>query len=462
MTENNTDNELMVRKPPQNIESEQSLLGALLLNNTALDSIVDIVKEHDFYRRDHRTIYGAIVKIIQKGDPADVVTVHDYLKNQGQAEDCGGLVYLNELMSNSPSAANIKSYARIVHEKSILRSLISIGDEMITMSLNPEGRDVDEILAHSERAVMAINEHNSEGKRGFRKLDNILSEVTNKLADLFSDQSGTEVTGVKTYYPNMDRVLSGLQRGDLIIVAGRPSMGKTTLAVNIAENVVFRSELPVAIFSMEMGADQLVNRIVSSQGRINAQRLRTGRLSDDEWQAFSETVQRIEEKPLYIDDSSNLTITDLCSRARRLVTKVGPLGLIVVDYIQLMRGLSTKGGDNRNSELSEISRGLKALAKELNCPVICLSQLNRSVDSRDNKRPLMSDLRESGAIEQDADVIMFIYREWVYNKEQDPKRAEVIVRKQRNGPVGTLLMSFTGENTRFETAVGEVGYMKEE
>ena len=309
----------------------------------------------------------------------------------------------------------------------------------------------------AERIVLAINERNSRGQRGFQPMATLVREVSEKIIDLYQNQQGSEVTGVPTGYPNLDRELAGLQRGDLIIIAGRPSMGKTSFAINIAENVGVRQELPVAVFSLEMGGDQLAQRLISSVANIDAQKLRKAQLEDEEWNAFSKAVHRLENKPIYIDDTPALMISELSSRARRLVNQTGPLGLIVVDYIQLMTGRA--GVDNRSTELSEISRGLKALAKELHCPVIVLSQLNRSLEQRADKRPIMSDLRESGAIEQDADVIMFIYREVVYNKDTPDKNlAEIIIAKQRNGPIGTLRMVFRGGNTRFEPWAGDVGY----
>lgn len=444
-----------IRRPPESVRSEQSLLGALLLDARALDSITDVVKAEDFYRNDHRLIFEHIQKLVGQNKPVDVITLSEELKNCNLEEVTGGLSYLNELAVNATSTANIRRYAQIVREKSVLRQMIEIGDRMITNAVNPEGRELDELLSEAERDVLGINEQNSQGKRGFRSFNTLMTEVTSRLVELYQN-TGQDVTGVKTHYPNMDYVLAGLQKGDLIIVAGRPSMGKTTLAINIAENIAFRSDLPVAIFSMEMGAEQIAQRVICSQARIDAQEMRKGKLDDAQWQKFGQVVQALEKKSFWVDDTPSLRINDLASRARRLVTQTGPLALIVVDYIQLMQGRSS--AENRSTELSEISRGLKALAKELDCPVICLSQLNRSVDSRPDKRPMMSDLRESGAIEQDADVIMFIYRDWVYNKEADPSQAEVIVAKQRNGPIGTLRFVFKGGLTRFESFEGDRGY----
>ena len=446
-----------VRRPPQSINSEQSILGGLMIDNNALDSIIDLVQPDDFYRRDHRIIFEQISSMIQRGRPADVLTVSEALKDAGQENEAGGLAYLNELVNNTPSAANIRRYAEIVHDKSVLRQLITAGDRMVTNALAPEGRDTTQILDEAEREVLAINERNSRGQRGFQPMATLIREVSERIIDIYTNMKGSDVTGVPTGYPNLDKELSGMQRGDLIIIAGRPSMGKTSFAINIAENVGVRQELPVAVFSLEMGGDQLAQRLISSVANIDAQKLRKAQLSDEEWTAFSKAVHRLENKPIYIDDTPALMISELASRALRLMNQTGPLGLIVVDYIQLMTGRA--GSDNRSTELSEISRGLKALAKELHCPIIVLSQLNRSLEQRADRRPIMSDLRESGAIEQDADVIMFIYREVVYNKDTPDKNlAEIIIGKQRNGPIGTLRMVFRGGNTRFEPWAGDVGY----
>lgn len=369
-----------VRRPPQSVPSEQSILGGLMIDNSALDSIVDLVQPDDFYRRDHRLIYEEIMNMIQKGQPADVLTVIEALRNKGLDNDVGGFVYLNELVSNTPSAANIRRYAEIVHEKSVLRQLITAGDKIVTSALSPDGRDTPEILDEAEREVLAINERNARGKRGFQPMTKLVRDVSDRIVELFSNQQGSDVTGVATGYPNLDRELAGLQRGDLIIVAGRPSMGKTSLAINIAENVGVVQGLPVAVFSLEMGADQLAQRLISSVGNLDAQRLRKAQLTDEEWGKFTAAVQKLEEKPIYIDDTPSPMISELASRARRLMSQTGPLGLIVVDYIQLIPGRS--GSDNRSTELSEISRGLKSLAKELHCPVVALSQLNRSLEDR--------------------------------------------------------------------------------
>lgn len=448
-----------IRRPPQSVKTEQAILGGLLVNNSALDSILDLLHRDDFCRRDHRIIYETIKKIIQQGRPADCLTVFDAIKNEGYENEVGGFNYLTELSANFSSAVNIRRYAEIVHDKATLRQLIVAGDNMVTAALSEDGRSTEEILDRAEREVLAINERNSRGRRGFQSMNVLVREVTSKIIEIHQSheegKSVSDVTGVATGYPNLDKVTAGLQRGDMIILAARPSMGKTALALNIAEYVGIRCRQPVAIFSMEMGADQLCQRLLASIGRLDSQRLRKGTLTDDEWDKFMAASSLMDGKPIFIDDTGSLTVSDLSSRARRLANSLQkPLGLIVVDYIQMMSGK----GDNRVTILSEISRGLKALAKELHCPIIVLSQLSRAVETRTDHRPMMSDLRESGAIEQDADVIMFIYREARYNPNTENKNAaELIIAKQRNGPVGTLRMNFYGELTRFEAAADE-GY----
>ena len=443
--------------PPKDLRAEQSLLGALLMDARALDSVNDLIGAEDFYRNDHRIIFEGIQSLADKNLAADVISLSDVLKGRGQLEAIGGFQYLNELAVNTTSTANIRQYARIIRKNSMFRRMISVADKMKQNALFPQGKSLDDIVEEAEKDVFALTEGASKGRRGFRLFRDVAGDVASRLIDLSRNEQ--TFSGVATHYPNMDNVLAGLQRGDLIIVAGRPSMGKTTLAINIAENVSFRSDLPVAIFSMEMGADQIVQRIISSQARIDAQVLRRGKLEREHWEGFAKAIQRLDNKEFWIDDTPSLRINDLAGRARRLAAQTGGLSLIVVDYIQLMQGRGRS--ENRSTELSEISRGLKALAKELNCPVICLSQLNRGVDARPDKRPMMSDLRESGAIEQDADVIMFIYRDWVYNKESDPAAAEVIVAKQRNGAIGTLRFVFKGGLTRFESWAGDTGYHEE-
>jgi len=438
-----------LRVPPHSIEAEQAVLGGLLLDNTAFDRIADLLREEDFYRYDHRLIWQQIGRLIERSQPADVVTVYEALKNAGKADDAGGLVYLNALAQEMPSAANIRRYAEIVRDRAVLRRLISTADEISTSALNPAGKDTRQLLDEAESKVFQISEDGARGQTGFQPLPDLLGKVVERIDELYNQNNPNDVTGVPTGYVDLDRMTSGLQPGDLIIVAGRPSMGKTALALNVAEHVAVDQGLPVAVFSMEMGATQLAMRLVCSVGRLDQQRLRTGRLVDDDWPRLTSAIQKMQDAQLFIDETPALNALELRARARRLSRQCGRLGLIVVDYLQLMSATST--GENRATEISEISRSLKALAKELDCPVIALSQLNRSLEQRPNKRPVMSDLRESGAIEQDADVIVFIYRDEVYNPDSTDKGlAEIIIGKQRNGPIGTVRLTFVGQYTKFE------------
>jgi replicative DNA helicase len=450
-----------LRVPPHSIEAEQSVLGGLLLDNLAWDRVADLVTESDFYRYEHRQIYAAISAMVGGGKPADVVTVHEHLQSLGRADDCGGQVYLNALAQSVPSAANIRRYAEIVRERAVLRKLIGASDEIATQAFNPQGRPVSQILDEAESRIFQIGEEGSRNKQGFIGIDKLVVELIDRVTELH-ENGAEEVTGVRTGFYDLDRYTAGLQKGDLIVLAARPSMGKTALALNIAEHVAVREELPVLVFSMEMGASQLALRMVGSLGRIDQQHLRTGALRDDEWTRLTEAVDQLGKVSMFIDETAALNPAELRARARRMARQFGgTLGLIVVDYLQLMSG-SAGSDENRATELGEISRGLKALAKELQCPVMALSQLNRSVETRNDKRPLMSDLRESGAIEQDADVIMFIYRDDYYNKmdgptpSKEPGVAEVIISKQRNGPVGTVKLTFLKPLTRFDNlAAGE-------
>ena len=591
-----------LRVPPHSIEAEQAVLGGLLLDNTAFDRVADVVREEDFYRHDHRLIWRQISRLIERAQPADVVTVYEALQTAGKAEEAGGLAYLNSLAQETPSAANIRRYGEIVRDRSILRKLISTSDEISTSALNPQGKDTRQLLDEAESKVFQISEDGARGQAGFQPLPDLLGKVVQRIDELYNLNNPNDVTGVPTGYVDLDRMTSGLQPGDLVIVAGRPAMGKTSLALNIAEHVAVDQGLPVAVFSMEMGATQLAMRMVCSVGRLDQQRLRTGRLLDDDWPRLTSAIQKMQDAQLFIDETPALNALELRARARRLSRQCGKLGLIVVDYLQLMSATST--GENRATEISEISRALKALAKELDCPVIALSQLNRSLEQRPNKRPVMSDLREcvtgdtlvtlgdgrripiaslvgtepevlamdasqkivaarsdrvwpvgrraivrlslasgrvlratsehrvftdkgwqrlsrigtedrvamarsaladskgllddetlrtwaqsdlfwdrvvaiepdgdeevfdltvpgpaswladgivshnSGAIEQDADVIVFIYRDEVYNPDSADKGvAEVIVGKQRNGPIGTVRLTFVGQYTKFE------------
>jgi replicative DNA helicase len=443
-----------LRVPPQSIEAEQSVLGGLLLDNGAWDRAADVVTEADFYRFEHKIIFGAIGALIGASKPADVITVYEHLQMAGKAEDSGGLSYLNALAQSVPSAANMRRYSEIVRERAILRKLIAASDEIATNAFNPQGRAVTQILDEAEGKIFKIGEEGNRNKQGFQSMDVLAVQLIDRVTEL-AENGAEDVTGVRTGFYDLDRNTAGLQPGDLIILAARPSMGKTAFALNIAENVSVNEGLPVVVFSMEMGASQLALRMVGSQGRIDQQHLRTGRLDNDEWGRLTEAVERLSKSSVFIDETPALTGPELRARARRQARQCGRLGLIVIDYLQLMSG-SGSDGENRATEIGEISRGLKALAKELHCPVIALSQLNRSVETRPDKRPMMSDLRESGAIEQDADIIMFIYRDEYYNKEtKEPGVAEIIIAKQRNGPVGTTKLTFLRQWTKFDNLAPE-------
>jgi replicative DNA helicase len=442
-----------LRVPPHSIEAEQSVLGGLLLDNAAWDKIADMVSADDFYRFDHRLIFQHIVKLINASRPADVITVFDSLTSAAKAEEAGGISYLNALAQNTPSAANIRRYAEIVRDRGVLRKLISVSDEITSAAFNPQGKEVKQMLDEAESKIFAIAEEGARGSQGFQEIQPLLTQVVERIDELYNRDNPNEITGVPTGFVDLDRMTSGLQPGDLIIVAGRPSMGKTAFSVNIGETVAVESGLPVAIFSMEMGGTQLAMRMLGSVGRLDQHRLRTGRLNDDDWPRLTHAIQKMNDAQVYIDETPALNSIELRARSRRLARTCGKLGLIIVDYLQLMSANSP--GENRATEISEISRNLKGLAKELNCPVIALSQLNRSLEQRPNKRPVMSDLRESGAIEQDADLILFIYRDEVYNPDSPDKgMAEIIIGKQRNGPIGSVRMTFLGQYTKFENYAG--------
>ncbi|MBR7800293.1 replicative DNA helicase [Undibacterium sp. FT137W] len=444
-----------LRVPPHSIEAEQSVLGGLLLDNAAWDRIADFISEEDFYRFDHRLIFQAIVKLINSSRPADVITVFDYLNAAGKADDAGGLTYLNALAQNTPSAANIRRYAEIVRDRGVLRKLITAADEIAGQALNPQGKEVKQMLDEAEAKIFAIAEEGARGAQGFQAIQPLLTQVVERIDELYNRDHTSDITGVPTGFVDLDRMTSGLQPGDLIIVAGRPSMGKTAFSINIGENVAIDSGLPVAVFSMEMGGAQLAMRMLGSVGKLDQHRLRTGRLIDEDWPRLTYAIQKMNEAQFYIDETPALSSIELRARSRRLSRQCGKLGLIIIDYLQLMAGNS--GGENRATEISEISRSMKGLAKELGCPVIALSQLNRSLEQRPNKRPVMSDLRESGAIEQDADVILFIYRDQVYNPDSPDKgTAEIIIGKQRNGPIGSVRLSFLGEYTKFDNYIGSL------
>jgi replicative DNA helicase len=444
------DNQLdAIKLPPHSVEAEQSVLGGLLLENHAWERIADLITEQDFYRHDHRLIYRHITRLLDGSKPADVVTVSESLESSKELTTIGGLAYLGALAQNTPSAANIRRYAEIVRDRAILRGLVEVGTSIADSAYSPMGRSASELLDQAEGKVFEIAEAGSRGKQGFLELQPLLTQVVERIDMLFQRDNPSDITGIPTGFTDLDQKTSGLQPGDLVIVAGRPSMGKTAFSLNIAEHVALESGLPVAVFSMEMAGTQLVMRMMGSVGKLDQHKVRTGRLQDDDWQRLTYAVGKLNDAPLYIDESAALTALELRARARRLHRQCGKLGLIVIDYIQLMS--ATRQGENRATEISEISRSLKALAKELDVPVIALSQLNRSLEQRPNKRPVMSDLRESGAIEQDADVILFIYRDEVYNPETPEKGiSEIIIGKQRNGPIGTVRLAFLGEYTRFE------------
>ena len=440
---------LNLRVPPHSIEAEQSVLGGLLLDNQAFDKIADVVTPDDFYRDEHRRIYFHIARLVERNKPADVLTVSDSIDASDDRERIGGIAYLSELARNTPSAHNIRRYAEIVRERSIMRRLIATANEIADTALSPMGKEVRQLLDEAESKIFQIGEAGSRGKQGFVPMSVLAPAVQKYVDELHQSGNPSGITGVPTGFSDLDQKTSGFQKGDLVIIAGRPSMGKTALALNIAEHVGVHNGLPVGVFSMEMSGPQLALRMLGSISRVDQMKLRTGRgLTDEDWSEFATAVGKLQDAPIHIDETPALNTLELRARARRLHRQYGGLHLIIVDYLQLMS--SSSQGENRATEISEISRSLKALAKELQVPVIALSQLNRSLENRTDKRPVMSDLRESGAIEQDADVILFIYRDEVYNKVDGKKgEAELIIGKQRNGPTGTVMLTFLGQHTRF-------------
>lgn len=440
-----------LRLPPHSIEAEQSVLGGLLLNNRTWEDIADIVSEDDFYRLDHRLIWTAISDLVKQDKPADALTVIDTLKQRGQLEEAGGPSYLASLSNSVASAANIRHYADMVRDRAVLRRLIGVSEEIANDAFNAQGRSVNEVLDAAEARMFQIAEDNGKKKKDFQDLTTLVGAVFKRVDELYDRGNQSEVTGVSTGFIDIDKMTAGLHDGDLIILAARPSMGKTAFALNIAENVAVKQELPVAVFSMEMGAEQLVARMISSTGRIDQQNMRTGRLTEDELLRLSDAMLKMQGKPLFIDETPALNPFELRARARRLSRQNGKLGLIVIDYLQLMTGANPNSRENRATEVGEISRALKALAKELKCPVIALSQLSREVEKRQDKRPMMSDLRESGSIEQDADVIIFIHRDDRNNPDTDRKGiADIVIGKQRNGPIGDVTLAFHHEYTKFD------------
>ena len=452
-TETNHGNMDTLRLPPHSIQAEQSVLGGLMLDNAAWDQVADRVSEQDFYRREHQLIFRAIASLVERNEPTDVVTLNDEIEQHNLLPGGGGLAYLGSLAKDTPSAANIRAYADIVREHSIKRQLIRVGTEIADSGFQTEGRKSSELLDLAEQKVFRIAEQGARGRGGFEPIKSLLTKAVDRIETLF--ESDDPITGISTGFSDLDRMTSGLQPADLVVVAGRPSMGKTTLAMNIAENVAINSGKPVAVFSLEMPGESLAMRMMSSLGRIDQHRIRSGSLEDDEWPRLTSAVSILAEAKMYIDDTPAMTPTEVRARARRLMREHSELGMIMIDYLQLMQAPGM--AENRTNEISAISRSLKALAKELNVPVVALSQLNRSLEQRTNKRPIMSDLRESGAIEQDADLVIFIYRDEVYNEESSDKGiAEIIIGKQRNGPIGTVKLTFLGQYTKFENYIDDV------
>ncbi len=446
---------------PHSNEAEQAVLGGLMLDNEAWDKVVGIVVETDFYRPEHRTVFNAITTLAEAGKPFDVLTLSEELKLRNQLQEIGNTVYLYEMEKNTPSAANISAYAEVVRERSVLRQLLSVANNISETAFNPEGRSVGELLDNAERHVFAIAEQGMQGG-GPESIQNLLSKAVDRIDTLF--QSKNAITGLSTGFTEFDKMTSGLQEGELVIVAGRPSMGKTMLGVNMVEYAAINANLPVLVFSLEMPGEAIAMRMISSLARINQQNLRTGRLTDDDWHRIRNPIGMLADAKLFIDDTAAISPSEMRARARRIAREHGQLGLIMVDYLQLMT--IPGSNENRTNEVSEISRSLKALAKEMNCPVIALSQLSRALEQRSDRRPTMSDLRESGAIEQDADLIAFIYRDEVYHPDSPQKgTAEIIIGKQRNGPIGTIRLTFRGEFTRFEDYIpdsyADIGYAGE-
>ena len=435
-----------LKVPPHSLEAEQSVLGGLMIANDTWDSVADLLKAEDFYRRAHRQIFQRMARLVEAGEPIDVITLSEQLHSAGELGDIGGLPYLTELARSTPSAANIRAYAQVVRERAGLRALIAAANTIADSAYHTAGRSTDEVLDLAEREIMRIGEERPK-TGGPEEVNPLLKKAVDKIDELFRNESS--ITGLSTGFAALDEKTSGLQQSDLVIVAARPSMGKTTFAMNLVEHAVLHQDRPVVVFSMEMPSQQLVMRMISSIGRIDQTRVRTGKLDEEDWPKLGAAVGKLKDRPLFIDDTPALTPSEVRSRARRIAREHGQLGMIMIDYLQLMQVAGSS--ENRTGEISEISRSLKAIAKEFSCPVVALSQLNRSLEQRPNKRPVNSDLRESGAIEQDADVILFIYRDEVYNEESPDKGvAEIIIGKQRNGPIGTSRLAFIGKYTRFE------------
>lgn len=439
-----------LRVPPHSIEAEASLIGGLLLDNEAWDRVGDMVNEADFYRAEHKLAFGAVAALINACKPADVITVYEYLQSHGKAEAVGGLAYLNSLAQYIPSAGNIRRYAEIVRERSILRQLVKAGDEIAASGFETKGIDVKQVLDSAEAKVLKIGESQARQQGGMSSMDAIVVKVLDRITELADNPDANR--GLKSGFHDLDRMTSGFQPGDLVILAARPSMGKSSLCMNIAEHVALHEGLPVVVFSMEMGSDQLGLRMIGSIGRIDQTHLRNGQLTEFEWPRLTEAIEKLRNARIHIDETPGMAISELRSAARRLHRQYGKLGLIAVDYLQLMTVSSGMEKENRATAVGELSRGLKSLAKELGCPVLALSQLSRKVEERTDKRPMMSDLRESGAIEQDADTILFIFRDDFYTREacKEPGVAEIIISKQRSGPTGIVKLGWVPSLTKFE------------
>ncbi|MCB1668006.1 MAG: replicative DNA helicase [Pseudomonadales bacterium] len=441
---------------PHSLEAEQAVLGGLMLTNDSFDTVASVISEDDFFGLDHQLIFKTMRRLSSEDKPLDVITLSETLQSANELTRVGGAHYLVELADNTPSSANISAYAQIVLERSIVRQLITAASDIARNGYNPLGKDSGDLLAEAERKLIDIME-NRPKHGGFKDVNALLKEAVDRIDQLFN--SDEDITGLSTGFSDLDEMTSGWQQSDLVIVAGRPSMGKTSFAMNMVEHAVLKQEKPVLVFSLEMPASQLIIRMMSSLGKIDQTRMRSGNLTEDDWPRLSNAAQRLKDRPLFIDDTSGLTPMEMRNRIRQLYREHGTPGLIMVDYLQLMSGSTPS--DGRTQEISQISRELKTIAREYSCPVIALSQLSRNVEQRPNKRPVNSDLRESGAIEQDADVIVFIYRDEVYNEDsQDKGIAEIIIGKQRNGPIGTCRLTFLGKYTRFENLARD--YFSEE
>ncbi|MBY5923444.1 replicative DNA helicase [Ferrimonas balearica] len=442
-----------LKLPPHSLEAEQSVLGGLMLNSDLFDQVAERVVKDDFYSRSHQLIFSAMSVLLERGEPLDLVTVSEELDKKGELEAVGGIPYLSDIARNTPSVANLTAYASIVRERAVVREMIRVANEIADAGFNPDGRDSSQLLDLAESKVFQIAEKRANANEGPEDIKAVLSKTVDKIEQLFNNPHNG-VTGVSTGYSDLDRMTAGLQPSDLVIVAARPSMGKTTFAMNLCEQAAMNEDKPVLIFSLEMPSEQIMMRMLASLGRVDQTKIRTGQLNDDDWARVSSTMGlMMEQGKMYIDDGSGLTPTEVRSRARRVAREHGGISMIMVDYLQLMQVPALS--DNRTLEIAEISRSLKALAKELQCPVVALSQLNRSLEQRADKRPVNSDLRESGSIEQDADLIMFIYRDEVYHPDTAEKGlAEIIIGKQRNGPIGKVPLTFQGQFSRFDNYAG--------